>query len=402
MRLHVQFGGSRVVGRLAAVALLGPLMGACVSSDRFAGNALGNPFKNDPQLTGSLPPGGVGGGKIQRQSLAPPQGAANAPQYNKPMMSVGGQEPVVGRAEGWSANGGTAVIVGKADTLNNLSNRYGVPASALLATNGLRSAADIKPGNRIIIPVYSAAGGKVAQAPARVASDAGQPKFRLVQGQQPASRRDDVRDARGRTQEPTKGLARDKAAEKQVAKLGQRPGAKADMRSDVRSDRADMKAEARAERQSSKPVQAPTKLAKAEEPQETASLSQQEKSENVSFRWPAHGRVIAGFGAKGGNEGINIAVPEGTPVKAAEGGIVAYAGSELKGYGNLVLVRHDNGWVSAYANNGEILVKRGEKVKRGQSIAKSGQTGNVSSPQLHFELRKGATPVDPMPHLGGN
>ena len=119
------------------------------------------------------------------------------------------------------------------------------------------------------------------------------------------------------------------------------------------------------------------------------------------FRWPARGRVIAGFGANGGNEGINIAVPEGTPVKATEAGTVTYAGSEVKGYGNLVLIRHDNGYVSAYAHNGALSVKRGETVKRGQVIATSGQTGNVTSPQLHFEIRKGATPVDPMKHLGG-
>jgi murein DD-endopeptidase MepM/ murein hydrolase activator NlpD len=118
------------------------------------------------------------------------------------------------------------------------------------------------------------------------------------------------------------------------------------------------------------------------------------------FRWPAKGRVISGFGSKGGNgDGIAIAVPEGTSVKAAEGGTVAYAGEELKGYGKLVLVRHDNGFVSAYAHNGELNVKRGEKVSRGQTIAKSGSTGNVTSPQLHFELRKGSTPVDPTKYL---
>ena len=92
-------------------------------------------------------------------------------------------------------------------------------------------------------------------------------------------------------------------------------------------------------------------------------------------------------------------MPDGTPVKAAEAGTVAYAGSELKGYGNLVLIRHPNGYVSAYAHNGELKVKRGDSVKRGQVVASSGQTGNVSSPQLHFELRKGSTPVDPTPYL---
>jgi murein DD-endopeptidase MepM/ murein hydrolase activator NlpD len=134
--------------------------------------------------------------------------------------------------------------------------------------------------------------------------------------------------------------------------------------------------------------------APAPEPEQTASVS-------GDFRWPARGRVIAGFGANGGNEGINIAVPEGTPVKAAEAGTVTYAGSEVKGYGNLILVKHENGYVSAYAHNGSLNVKRGEQVKRGQVIATSGQTGNVTSPQLHFEIRKGASPVDPMKYLGG-
>jgi murein DD-endopeptidase MepM/ murein hydrolase activator NlpD len=124
-----------------------------------------------------------------------------------------------------------------------------------------------------------------------------------------------------------------------------------------------------------------------------------------SFRWPVRGRVIAGFGPKTNgqqNDGINLAVPEGTPIKAAEDGVVAYAGNELKGYGNLVLIRHGGGFVSAYAHASEIMAKRGDQIKRGQVIARSGQTGNVTSPQLHFEIRKGATPVDPMQFLTAN
>jgi murein DD-endopeptidase MepM/ murein hydrolase activator NlpD len=123
-----------------------------------------------------------------------------------------------------------------------------------------------------------------------------------------------------------------------------------------------------------------------------------------SFRWPARGRVIAGFGPSPNglqNDGINVAVPEGTPIKAADDGVVAYAGNELKGYGNLVLIKHSNGFVTAYAHASEILVKRGDTVKRGEVIAKSGQTGSVTSPQLHFEIRKGSTPVDPSQYLNG-
>jgi len=122
------------------------------------------------------------------------------------------------------------------------------------------------------------------------------------------------------------------------------------------------------------------------------------------IRWPATGRVIASFGSTingQSNAGINIALPENTPVKAAEDGIVSYAGNELTAYGNLVQVRHPNGYFTIYAHAKELLVKRGDPVKRGQPIARSGQTGNVNTPQLHFEVRKGAAPLDPMKFLNG-
>ncbi len=124
--------------------------------------------------------------------------------------------------------------------------------------------------------------------------------------------------------------------------------------------------------------------------------------ETARFRWPVRGRVISAYGSKPGgarNEGINIAVPEGTSVKASDAGVVAYAGNELKGYGNLVLIRHEGGWVTAYAHNQSLMVKRGDTVRRGEIIAKAGQTGSVTSPQLHFELRKGASAVDPMKYM---
>ncbi len=128
-------------------------------------------------------------------------------------------------------------------------------------------------------------------------------------------------------------------------------------------------------------------------------------SSATKFRWPVKGKVIASFGPRADNthnDGINISVPQGTEVLAAENGVVAYAGSELKGYGNLILVRHDGNWVSAYAHNDQILVKRGDKVKRGQSLAKAGTTGTVDQPQVHFELRQGSKPVDPLPHMEKN
>ncbi|MEZ5844071.1 MAG: peptidoglycan DD-metalloendopeptidase family protein [Hyphomicrobiaceae bacterium] len=120
------------------------------------------------------------------------------------------------------------------------------------------------------------------------------------------------------------------------------------------------------------------------------------------FRWPATGRIVSAFGPRpdgSHNDGINILVPHGTPVHAAEAGTVAYAGNELQGYGNLILIRHDNGWVSAYAHNEALLVRHGDRVARGQVVAKAGKTGSVDQPQIHFELRDGAKPVDPRPHL---
>ena len=120
------------------------------------------------------------------------------------------------------------------------------------------------------------------------------------------------------------------------------------------------------------------------------------------FAWPVRGHVLAGYGVAAGgkhNDGINIAAPLGTPVTAVDAGTVAYAGNELRGYGNLVLVKHANGWITAYAHCEELLVKRGDTVSRGQEIAKVGATGGVSEPQLHFELRQGKHAVDPREFL---
>lgn len=120
------------------------------------------------------------------------------------------------------------------------------------------------------------------------------------------------------------------------------------------------------------------------------------------FAWPVKGRVTAEFGTAGGgrhNDGMNIKVAAGTPVKAAENGIVAYAGNELKGFGNLLLIKHADGWVTAYAHNRDLLVKRGQTVKRGEVIAKAGKTGSATEPQLHFEIRKGTKAVNPRDYL---
>ncbi len=122
------------------------------------------------------------------------------------------------------------------------------------------------------------------------------------------------------------------------------------------------------------------------------------------FVWPVRGKVISGFGAKAKgmrNDGINIATRRGASVVAAENGVVVYAGNELRGFGNLLLVKHAGGWVTAYAHNEKVLVKRGVRVSKGQPIATVGSSGNVKNPQLHFEMRRGRVARDPRKYLQG-
>jgi murein DD-endopeptidase MepM/ murein hydrolase activator NlpD len=150
---------------------------------------------------------------------------------------------------------------------------------------------------------------------------------------------------------------------------------------------------------------APLALPKATDADVATSETPVDANPQLALRWPLRGKIISGFGPKQNglkNEGINIAVPEGTNIQAAEGGVVAYAGNELKGYGNLVLIRHEGGYVTAYAHAAKLLVKKGDVVKRGAIIAIAGQTGAVQSPQLHFEVRKGATALDPQKFLASS
>jgi len=147
---------------------------------------------------------------------------------------------------------------------------------------------------------------------------------------------------------------------------------------------------------------APVPAAVVPEPAASSSASLSAPRSGGAFLWPVRGRVLAPYGSKSDgthNDGINIGAPKGAAVLAADAGVVAYTGNELRGYGNLILVKHQNGWISAYAHCDLMLVKRGEKVARGQVIARVGATGNVGEPQLHFELRRGNHPVDPREFL---
>ncbi|MFD2235592.1 murein hydrolase activator EnvC family protein, partial [Phaeospirillum tilakii] len=121
------------------------------------------------------------------------------------------------------------------------------------------------------------------------------------------------------------------------------------------------------------------------------------------FLWPLKGEVVAEFGPLPGkgqhNDGINIAAARGTPIRAAENGVVVYVGNELKGFGNLLLIKHADGWMTAYAHAEQLKVDRGARIKRGQVIATVGSSGNASQPQLHFEIRRGTEAVNPLDYL---
>jgi murein DD-endopeptidase MepM/ murein hydrolase activator NlpD len=314
----------------------------------------------------------------------------------------------------WSWEGGTPITVGASDTFETIGRKYGVPASAIMQANGINNPGDIRPGQRLVIPRYTVAMPAQPAAPPRVIP--APPVPHPVQAAAPAS-------ATVHTVAPGEsliGIARKYSVPlTTLAKANNiEPYHKVAMgdRLTIPGHHGAPPKQASAPKiekpQTAPPTVAsipPTQRAQVATPEpakpETPAKAAEPAGAMPTFRWPVHGRVISQFGARANgqpNDGINVAVPEGTAVKAAEDGVVAYAGNELKGYGNLVLVRHANGYVSAYAHASELTVKRGDSVKRGQTIAKAGQTGNVTSPQLHFEIRKGSTPVDPTQYLAGN
>jgi murein DD-endopeptidase MepM/ murein hydrolase activator NlpD len=376
-----RFGSDRssVLPRILVIGLVSGLAAACSSDTmRFASDPFGNPFgssRSEPAMTGSLGAANAApSGTVEMAPLAPPQGGTAAPQQIASVSPATALPPAgsptrsTGPA-GWTALGGTPVVVRQGDTLTGIADRYNVPASAILSANGLARAGDVAAGSTIVIPVFNAAGTQVASA----APAASAPTPAPVR-QQAAS-------------VPAANAVAPPRRPQQLAEPARQP---------ERVASAAPSLQLSAPQRAAEPQASPAPAAAAPEPIVTASLPND--AGGLDFRWPARGRVIAGFGT-GGNDGINIALPEGTPVRAAESGTVAYAGSELKGYGNLILIKHDNNFVSAYAHNSELLVKRGDQIRRGQVIANSGRTGNVNAPQLHFEIRKGSDPIDPMPYL---
>jgi murein DD-endopeptidase MepM/ murein hydrolase activator NlpD len=423
--------------RFALTGLLGIWLSGCADATRFgeSGSPFSNPFasnSSDGAPTPNVSAAPLAQTNAPRQNYAvaahpSPVAVASLPTPTAEQTgAVRGQ--VGGTANGWSAVGGSPIIVGSNDDTAAISQRYGVPEAALLSANGLHSKSDIHAGMRIVVPVYN------AHAPTRVAKadddrDAEEKHHKLAKhGREDAaddsdkdSRSDHKKHKSAKKDDDDKDADADDKSEKKREKTAKAEKSDKSEKLAKHEDAAkpekaqklaDAKPRAKDQPKAEKaPEVAATEPKPAHKKPETdmtptgdvaaaAPSGEGKASENGQFRWPARGRIIQGF-KSGGNDGINIALPEGTSVRAAEDGKVAYAGSALKGYGNLVLIRHSNGFVTAYANNGELNVKSGDAVKRGQVIAKSGQTGDVASPQLHFELRKGQTPVDPTNYLAG-
>jgi murein DD-endopeptidase MepM/ murein hydrolase activator NlpD len=430
---------SRRVPHVAALALISFGFAGCSGdmSSRFSQSSLSNPFGYQSEATGSVPAPAVERRELPQfarpQSLPPiatPKsyptagdgvsgGGRGLASYAPPAHpiettgSVGPRSVAAARPAGQS----TTIIVGTSDTLDGLARRYNVSPAAILHANGYKGPRALSPGQQLIIPYQTPA--TVAAAPALaapaskpVAAVSAPPSVHFV------NRGDTLLSIARHNHLPVAELARanglDTHAKLRIGTKLTVPGAKtaavappaavatAQPAAALAPPATKMAAAAGTPQQSVRMAQATTKI--EETPAEAPIKPAEATGALPTFRWPVRGKVITSYGAKTNgksNDGINVAVPEGTPVKAAEDGVVAYSGNELKGYGNLILVRHANGYVTAYAHASELLVKRGDTIKRGQIIAKSGQSGEVGSPQLHFEIRKGSTPVDPLQFLNG-
>src|SRR6202171_1568914 len=387
---------SRRVPHVAVLALISIGFAGC-TADSSTRLSQGPPPQSYPTANG-----GVSGGGRGLASYAPP---------GQPIETTGTVPPRSVAAT--RAPGGTTIIVGTSDTLDILARRYNVSAAAILQANGYKGPRALSPGQQLIIPRQTAAVATPAvAAPALTAPAApAAPAVHVV------NRGDTLLSIARRSHVPVAQLAKANGLDASAKlKLGQKvtvPGSKTAAAAPLAQPAAvaagsvapatKLAALTGVPPQSARLAQATTKVEEAPAA-ETPAKANEAPGALPTFRWPVRGKVITSYGAKTNgksNDGINLAVPEGTPVKAAEDGVVAYSGNELKGYGNLVLVRHSNGYVTAYAHASELLVKRGETIKRGQIIAKSGQSGEVGSPQLHFEIRKGSSPVDPLQFLNG-
>lgn len=443
----VELLGSRRAPQIAVLALVAVGFGGCSAdtSTRFSDSSFSNPFASRngyPETTGSVQQQG------HYQSRELPQYArpASQPIVSAPLsapasqpMSGGGRgmasysppsspiettstvapRSVAAAPSGWSREGGTRIIVGTSDTLDIIAKRYNVPTSAILQANGYHGPRMLQPGQQLIIPRRTAQ----VQPPALSAAPATRTAAAMPSSMHVVRSGDTLNNLARRHNIPVAQLARannlpvtarlgigDKInipGGAKIAAVAPAPVVPAQPHVaavPAAQQPAPAKPVVTASAEPVQKVRMATETKEIEQAHSPAKAVVEATNALPTFRWPVRGRVITAYGAKTNgkqNDGINVAVPEGTPVKAAEDGVVAYAGNELKGYGNLILVRHSNGYVTAYAHASELMVKRGDTIKRGQVIAKSGQSGEVGSPQLHFEIRKGSSPVDPLQFLNG-
>ncbi len=416
MRCVDEPGRSLKVLRLAVLATISVAAVSCSSdTNRFQYNLFGSKTQApSSEVTGSV--GQQKHAAIQTAPLPPPN--VSAPQTRPAVVGAAGSAAAAKR--GWNWEGGTAITVQKGDTIDGLVTRYGVPASAIAEANNIPNGAALKPGQRLVIPKYEVTGGTTpraaSNAPHTPAPTIGAPATSGSQHVHVVAPGETLMALSRKYHKPLGAIAKANNIEPHtMVKVGDRiaiPGVAPQAAAKPPAPASLTQAPTPAPKVASvpaAPVAAPSAamVTPAARDPEPPKAKADVTAAMPSFRWPVNGRVITAFGPKPSgqqNDGINVSVPEGTPIKAAEDGVVAYAGNELKTYGNLVLVRHSNGYVTAYAHASEIMVKRDDPVKRGQIIAKAGQTGNVAAPQLHFEIRKGSTPVDPAPFLakGGN
>ena len=407
---------------VAIFALVGVAVAGCENSSRFDSN----PFASNPpprqETTGSISQRPVSSGAIASQPLPAPSrpatvaanggygnggyasGAHGLAAYRPGASDVTGSVPARPApapvpAGHWTWDGGQPVTVGQGETLEAVARKNGVPLSALMEVNGITNVASIRSGQRLVIPRYVSGSAAQASAPS--------PAAQVSENVHVVAPGESLLGIARRHGVTLTALAHANNIQPyDKVSIGSRLTIPGGQKVAMRQAPAPKVAQPRtvaAEKVATVPAQT-ARIAKPDVHETEITKTVEPAGGIPSFRWPVKGRIIAGFGQRPNgvqNDGINLAVPEGTPVKAADDGVVAYAGNELKGYGNLVLIRHSNGFVSAYANASELMVKRGDSVKRGQVIAHAGQTGNVTSPQLHFEIRKGSTPVDPTKYLGG-
>jgi murein DD-endopeptidase MepM/ murein hydrolase activator NlpD len=299
-------------------------------------------------------------------------GACAEPTEPAPVFQKGQVTPVIGPMP--APPPALQVIVKRGQTLDGYAYTYHVPKSAIIAANNLRPPYQLKTGQRLTIPT---AGGPVHQAVARplaaspiVSTPTPLPPPQAAVPQPPPT--------------PQSITPPGKASPDVIPLDGPAPPKQA--------------AAAPPPATSAPPVAAT--LTPPSAPPAAAQASASPSSGR--FPWPVRGRVLANYGntpGGGHNDGINIAAPRGTPVHAIDGGTVVYAGNEVKGYGNILLIRHSDGWISAYAHLGDVEAKQGETITAGQVIGKVGDSGGVAEPQLHFELRRGKRPVDPKEFL---